>query len=214
MMLGEDFVAIFVVPGGDILRVDHDGTTSWLTDTSMRSPVLEDAANDLVLLNHGWPDASIWAARGRELASPFISGGDAAFNPHSDGADIVWLQAYGLVSGAGRWERTELWTSPFSPDPRELAPRRVVEDAPFNRMYALGHGVVAAGEPATLSLSLWGLTGERLGALPVPRDTELRGTIILAMGEESVAYSPTWRVRPYGGEHETLRIQRYDSLAP
>lgn len=207
-------VAIFVVPGGDILRVGHDGSTSWLTDASMRSPVLEDAANDLVLLNHGWPDATIWAARGRELASPFISGSDAAFNPHTDGADIVWLQAYGWIHGAGRWERTELWASSFAADPADLEPRRVVEDAPFTYVLAFGHGVAAVEEPEPVALSLWALTGERLGALPVPRDTELRGTIILAMGEESVAYSPTWRVRPYGGEHETLRIQRYDSLAP
>ena len=57
----------------------------------------------------------------------------------TDGVDMAWTQAYGVLPGGATFERYELWTAPYTTNAALPAPRRVAIE-----VYQ-GQGVVRSG---------------------------------------------------------------------
>ena len=66
----------------------------------------------------------------------------------TDGIDMAWTQAYGVLPGGVTFERYELWTAPYTTDPTLLAPRRVAIEV-YQGVGAVGSGWYARGSDAS-----------------------------------------------------------------
>lgn len=215
LFLGAAFDGAFVTPRGDVLRVEADGSWRSLTDSTFRSPVMDSAAHDTSFVRHGYPDWMISAATGDQSLEPFIDGGDAfdAVYLRTDGVDMVWAQLYDREV-PGRYGRTEIWTAPFTTDPSTLSPRQVVvlPDTTDNAgNLTFGHGHVFS-ELDAYSIDVYTLAGSLLGTIYPPTNASLRGESVIFAAPGEFGYVPTWSVRPWVGQHQPLRIQRYDGL--
>lgn len=60
----------------------------------------------------------------------------------NDGNTLAWVQAYNSL-GEGRYERAELWTAEFTPDPEDLEPRMVREIGAWGGPGIFGGGYYA-----------------------------------------------------------------------
>ncbi len=86
----------------------------------------------------------------------------------TDGVDVAWQQGYQrhCVTGCSpRFDRVELWTAPFVPDPADLRPRRVTEMRTLSTKARLAAGryavVEAVGERAAEAVVIELATGRR-----------------------------------------------------
>jgi len=69
----------------------------------------------------------------------------------TDGIDMAWTQAYGVLPGGVTFERYELWTAPYTTDSALLAPRRVAVVA-HEGVGAVGDGWYARGSDASAAV--------------------------------------------------------------
>lgn len=213
--IGDDFVAAYVPLRYDIVRVGFDGSARWVTHADGSSvPGLKTAAGEALFYSMFPSGASIMVAdaddvEGRALWTPGDAhvGGIAA-----DGTDLVWAQMYEQTD-AYRYNRVELWTSPFALDAADLRPRRV---ATVDSMF-LPWIQAAGGHAATIEaedrLSVYSLATGRIGVLHPPSGTAWGQNSVAYLSASEIAVAPQ-RLATRTPEASTLRFVRYDAVPP
>lgn len=211
--IGDDFVAAQIVPRDDIVRVGFDGSARFVTGAEPGAPRLEAGAREGLFYMTLRPASGLWTATADDAAGRVLwAPPDADIGGiETDGVDLVWAQMYEMVREY-EYGRVELWTSPYTTAPAELAPRRVAEVplgflAP-NLHAGAGHALIAE---SLEFLSVYALDRGRIGVVRAPPDTEWRGNYVAFFGPEELAVMPS-RLRTFVPESSTLRIIRYDAL--
>lgn len=215
LAMGDDFVAGQVVPRNDIVRVGFDGSVRWVTGAEPGTPQLEAAGQDALFYTTLHPGTGLWTATASDAAGRMIwAPTDAEVGGiETDGEHLVWAQMSEMEQPY-IYRRIELWTSPFTMSASTLTPRYVtdlnINFVATNLHYAWGHTAIAS---STELMSVYSLASGRLGVVRPPTGTEFRDPFFIYLGPEELALAPH-RLRAFPAESATLRIIRYDSLAP
>lgn len=126
----------------------------------------------------------------------------------TDGVDMAWTQAYGVLPGGVTFERYELWTAPYTTDSTLLAPRRVAAQA-YDGAGAVGDGWYASGTTVSGPREFVRLADGARKLLPAPGDDFAYDQIpVLGNGQLAIRA----RRRTPGRFETTLFVMPLDAL--
>jgi len=181
-------VAADLAPGGFIAVAERGKLTRLDGDVpaSASSPL---AIIDGDVLFESWHPTTLHVMRGsvRKPAELYFGPPDTNLRHFvSDGADMAWLQVYGMESASGPYERAEIWTADYAQTPADMEPRNLAEVEPRVRGM-IGGGVYALGAPGPdgeLWLEFYDLAdGRRRVLRPSPSEMRLRQLLYVSAEE-------------------------------
>lgn len=223
--IGGGIVAHAYGPPVQVYRIDREGDVDIVAPARGGEPYseLDDVVEGAILVprldDGGAGGTGVWwitIVRETDTSvQPFIGGlGDGSHaGAVSDGVDLVWSRGFGPTLDPFNWSRYELWTSPWSPDPARLAPRKLadIELTSIGATGGVGYGRTWAFESLDSGggVVVYDLRGGEHRRFPDDDPTFM--TMAPILGPEEIAFPIERRDGPRGYT-ETLRIVRYDTL--